>query len=392
MGAGISIPIEDEHLDHSPPTPIDVRGQLRWVFSTRSWRPRALEWRFLMSLLPAAERSSVDKQHRLVDRQRALVSRLMQRRCVALCLGVPDEAVVVARTKGDKPFDATPAGGDARAATSRPNFNFNVSHEGHYVVLASEPVLLVGIDVSAPFEIRDAGNITNNYESLRDTFGNVLGEDEWCLVEDEGLSDFARATAFRRQWSRKESLVRRVATASPFRSLRRASGRVIRPSRLYRLLLLLLTVRRQLPLLLLLLLLLLRCGCGGGRRRRRSCRARLWTARTSRRLHRHLLLFAWHVDQRRPRPLPLTAPSRHGRRADANAHGELERRALPRMAYCHLRAAGRAHHFHHSRPGELRDRCGRRLQEDLPTSNHEPQRAEEPPRVTTTAFKIGLCA
>ena len=27
-------------------------------------------------------------------------------------------------------------------------------------MLASEPVLLVGIDVSAPFEIRDAGNIT----------------------------------------------------------------------------------------------------------------------------------------------------------------------------------------------------------------------------------------
>ena len=40
----------------------------------------------------------------------------------------------------------------ARARASAPNFNFNVSHEGDYVVLAAEPVLLVGVDVSAPFE------------------------------------------------------------------------------------------------------------------------------------------------------------------------------------------------------------------------------------------------
>lgn len=34
-----------------------------------------------------------------------------------------------------------------------PNFNFNVSHEGDYVVLASEPLCICGIDVAAPQQV-----------------------------------------------------------------------------------------------------------------------------------------------------------------------------------------------------------------------------------------------
>jgi len=89
------------------------------------------------------------------DRKRALVSRLLARRGCAVALALPHAAVRIARTRGRKPFLAAPRDGgggggggsgvrgpiDGRRSDSRvslPNFNFNVSHEGDYVVLASE--------------------------------------------------------------------------------------------------------------------------------------------------------------------------------------------------------------------------------------------------------------
>jgi hypothetical protein len=35
-----------------------------------------------------------------------------------------------------------------------PNFNYNVSHEGHFVVLASEPHTVCGVDCAAPSQLR----------------------------------------------------------------------------------------------------------------------------------------------------------------------------------------------------------------------------------------------
>ena len=87
------------------------------------------------------------------------------------------------------------------------NFTFNVSHEGHYVVLASDPVLLVGIDVSAPFDVRADVKPMGEWSDVRSTFSNVLSADEWELVEERG-SDTERVHAFRRAWSRKESFVK----------------------------------------------------------------------------------------------------------------------------------------------------------------------------------------
>ena len=64
-----------------------------------------------------------------------------------------------------------------------PNFNFNVSHEGHYVVMASDPALLIGIDVSSPFPLRDAGPPLGDFDKIREVFANVLTDYEWELVD-----------------------------------------------------------------------------------------------------------------------------------------------------------------------------------------------------------------
>lgn len=205
MGQSITTPVADTHLDHTQPWPLDHQGSLRWLVDVHAWHPRAIEWRFLCTLLPRADVLKLEKFRKLIDRKRALVSRLMQRRCIAVALDVPDETVVIARTKGSKPFDATPRA-ESAAAARRPNFNFNVSHEGGVVVLASDPVLLIGVDVSAPFELREGPHL-GDFAKVRETFDAVVASDEWDLIEAEA-SDPERVKAFRRQWSRKESLVK----------------------------------------------------------------------------------------------------------------------------------------------------------------------------------------
>jgi 4'-phosphopantetheinyl transferase len=88
------------------------------------------------------------------DQKRALVSRLLQRRACFEATGVPWKSVSIARTKGGKPFMANKPMGGAAPASLAPNWNFNVSHEGKYVVLAAEPNALCGVDVAAPEESR----------------------------------------------------------------------------------------------------------------------------------------------------------------------------------------------------------------------------------------------
>ena len=72
--------------------------------------------------------------------------------------GVPHTAALIQRTKGGKPYlAARPDTALAGTPDPGPNWNFNVSHEGHYVVLAAEPLLLCGVDVAAPDQSRVRG-------------------------------------------------------------------------------------------------------------------------------------------------------------------------------------------------------------------------------------------
>ena len=72
-----------------------------------------------------------------------LPCRLLQRAACARVTSAPHASIEIRRTKGRKPFLASPLPDPALA----PNFNFNVSHEGDFVVLASEPVAVCGVDV-----------------------------------------------------------------------------------------------------------------------------------------------------------------------------------------------------------------------------------------------------
>ena len=146
MGASFVTPerVADEILDTVRVSwPVDEqerRNSQRWVVSIKDWHPSGIEWRFLQSLLPSHDVLAIEGFHHLVDRKRGIVSRLMQRRCVAYAAHMDDETVRIARTKGRKPFAAREDASSSlllrRSPTIGPNFNFNVSL-GHTLEVAN---------------------------------------------------------------------------------------------------------------------------------------------------------------------------------------------------------------------------------------------------------------
>ena len=188
----------------------DHPARLRWAVNTERWNPEGdhegAEFTFLLSLLPQHEREDCLRFVHMPDKKRALVSRLLQRAACALVTSAPHASIEIRRTKGRKPFLHSPL----PDPTIAPNFNFNVSHEGEFVVLASEPVCVCGVDVAAPGQARRRrrdGQMPSIDEMLR-TFANTLAPNERAAVENARGDDDAKEDVFRRHWSLKEALVK----------------------------------------------------------------------------------------------------------------------------------------------------------------------------------------
>lgn len=149
-------------------------GRLRWAVNSTRWLPRGgsdgSEFQFLLSLIDASDSDQIGKFCKEDDRKRALLSRLMARQASATVLGLRDFTDIrIARTFGKKPYLKAP-----RPSSELANFNFNVSHEGDWVVLASEPRCVCGVDVSAPEACRPGART-----DVFDIFEEQLSPAEW---------------------------------------------------------------------------------------------------------------------------------------------------------------------------------------------------------------------
>ena len=186
-------------------------ARLRWAVNVERWRPEGdhegAEFAFLLTLLPPHEREDCLKMRFMPDKKRALVSRLMQRAACSRVASLPHDDVVIHRTKGRKPFLARAP--NRPPLPHAPNFNFNVSHEGDFVVLASEPHAICGVDVAAPGQARrrDRNGRLPSAEEMLSTFGDVLAPAELAAIRAQPDDD-AMEEAFRRHWSLKEALAK----------------------------------------------------------------------------------------------------------------------------------------------------------------------------------------
>eukprot|EP00898_Chlorokybus_atmophyticus_P006758 jgi/Chlat1/7083/Chrsp57S06728 len=173
-------------------------GVQRWAVNTATWQPGDTEWKLCLSLLDQAETEQVNKFMRMEDRKRAMVSRLLQRQLVHKVLGIPTHNPQATPLPPSCPF---------------PNFNFNASHHGDYVVIASEPLCLSGADIMS----HAPSGKKSGAEAFIEAFRNCFTEREWRTMRTGGTdSDEALLNQFYRYWTMKEAYVKAVGAGLGF--------------------------------------------------------------------------------------------------------------------------------------------------------------------------------
>ncbi|XP_020671839.1 L-aminoadipate-semialdehyde dehydrogenase-phosphopantetheinyl transferase-like isoform X4 [Dendrobium catenatum] len=180
------------------------KGKRRWIVNISHWNPSDDHFLSLVSFLPSHERSAVNRFIRFEDRKRAFVSRLLQYTLVHDVFGIPIDKILINRTVEGKPYLTNSDG------AFFPNFNFNASHHGNYVGIASEPSYLVGFDiVSDSTPNKEAGlDFINNFSSHFTTF-------EWRDIMKTD-NPFDSLATFCRYWSLKEAFVKAVGAGLGF--------------------------------------------------------------------------------------------------------------------------------------------------------------------------------
>ena len=193
-------------------------GRLRWALDCAAWRPSPDEWRAALGALPDDDAARVMRFVRESDRKLALGSRLLQRRACAEVLGARWRDVDVARTALGKPYLRAVGGAVGGARARRPDlpcFNFNASHHGAFVALASEPGCAVGLDVMNEAERppRALGASADEYFA---SFAAQFAPAEWDAIHAPGGGggggdderERARFARFYRFWALKESYIK----------------------------------------------------------------------------------------------------------------------------------------------------------------------------------------
>ncbi|CAK9071390.1 L-aminoadipate-semialdehyde dehydrogenase-phosphopantetheinyl transferase (4'-phosphopantetheinyl transferase) (Alpha-aminoadipic semialdehyde dehydrogenase-phosphopantetheinyl transferase) (AASD-PPT) [Durusdinium trenchii] len=178
----------------------------RWAINIDDWNPaggsEGSEFQFLLRLIKEEnERKAVLRFKFLDDQKRALISRLLVRQASASSLNKTNfDGMEIKRTKGRKPFLAHPLCPENEA----PNWNVNCSHEGKWVVMASEGHVIAGIDVAELRRTRRDGEPID----FHDVFKDNLTFKEWEYVKTHGPCPDKEYEAFSRFWSAKEAFVK----------------------------------------------------------------------------------------------------------------------------------------------------------------------------------------
>uniref|UniRef100_A0A7S2MRD3 holo-[acyl-carrier-protein] synthase n=1 Tax=Haptolina brevifila TaxID=156173 RepID=A0A7S2MRD3_9EUKA len=134
------------------------------------------------------------------------MSRLLQRRACFEATSVAFSQVAIERTKGSKPFMANKPRYAAGALSGGANWNFNVSHEGKYVCIATEPAMVCGVDVAAP-EAHRGGKKRGIDENLNMMKGQLTNS-EMFTIQSARPDEQRMEDLFRRFWSLKEAFTK----------------------------------------------------------------------------------------------------------------------------------------------------------------------------------------
>ncbi|KAL6580832.1 hypothetical protein OROMI_006755 [Orobanche minor] len=185
------------------------KGVQRWAVDISNWKPSPHHFSLAMSVLPQHEHSSITRFLKLEDRIRALVSRLLQYALLHQVLGIPFNEIIIRRTHQGKPFLVC---GSMKLRYK--NFNYNVSHHGDYVAIASEPICLVGLDI-----VSHSIHVNESADKFICSFSSYFSCLERYQIFSAGSSDemlkvFHREFVMHpcRYWCLKEAFVKAIGT------------------------------------------------------------------------------------------------------------------------------------------------------------------------------------
>ena len=165
-------------------------GALRWACRVDAVEPGTGAFEELRRTIDdERERARVLAFAKPADQKRALVSRVLVRRCARV--GLVDAYEGVTRTARGKPYAVG-------HAPTHANFNFSVSHDGDFVLVASEPLALVGVDVCGGKERCEA--LSESLEPYRAAFA----AGEWAAFFAGGVD----LDAFLALWACKEAFAK----------------------------------------------------------------------------------------------------------------------------------------------------------------------------------------
>ncbi|XP_034234693.1 L-aminoadipate-semialdehyde dehydrogenase-phosphopantetheinyl transferase-like [Thrips palmi] len=170
-----------------------LRGSVRWAYNTRAWEPTEQEWLLASRCIPLEEKQRVQKFVFKADAKAAMAGCLMIRKLAHLVTGDPNDKIEIIRENG-RP----------RVKTTNIHLDFNISHQGHFTVLAGE----VGNDVIVGADVMNLHRKTGSHlsEFFR-LMNKTCSSDEWNTILSSN-SEEQRAAMFFRFWCLKESFTK----------------------------------------------------------------------------------------------------------------------------------------------------------------------------------------
>ncbi|XP_055658402.1 L-aminoadipate-semialdehyde dehydrogenase-phosphopantetheinyl transferase isoform X3 [Falco biarmicus] len=176
-------------------------GSVRWAFPCGAWRPCRQEWLLAARLVQPEEKDRIGQFVFARDAKAALAGRLLIRKLIAEKLCIPWNEIHLQRTSKGKPFLAN------NEFSIYSNYNFNVSHQGDYAVLAAEPELQVGIDIMKT-NLPGSSSIPNFFRIMKRQFT----ETEWGVIKSMS-NEWMQLDMFHRHWETRLDDYHHIAVA-----------------------------------------------------------------------------------------------------------------------------------------------------------------------------------
>lgn len=168
---------------------------VRWAFNAKTWKPTLDQIVAASSYIQTEEKLRISRYVFQDDAKSSLIGRLILRKFAHISNKIKYEDVRFGRDGHGKPY---------LIGIGDKFVNFNVSHQGDYVVLAGNTKKNIGIDV---MKIEPPAN--KNIQEFFRIMNRQFSSFEWAKIRSYS-SELEQVASFYRMWCLKESYVKNI--------------------------------------------------------------------------------------------------------------------------------------------------------------------------------------